>query len=142
MSDSVEILRKDINSGENEPDKLFAEEAPFEANNVILYEINGPLFFGAAQQFQEALINTNTKPEFVIIRLRYVPFIDTTGFHRFREIIKTFQRRGTTVVLSGVSESLKKDFELNDLQALIPENRIFSDINKAFTWINEQRTTT
>lgn len=138
MSESIEIRQKYLNREDDETDNLFSEESDYDANKVFLFEINGPLFFGAAQQFHESLINTNTRPEFVIIRLRYVPFIDTTGFQRLKEIIKNLHARGTTVLLSGVSDELKKDFELNSLYALISEDRVFKEINEALGWVNKQ----
>jgi SulP family sulfate permease len=138
MSESIEIRQIYLNSEDDKTDKLFSEEINYETSKVLLFEINGPLFFGAAQQFQESLINTNTKPKFVIIRLRYVPFIDTTGFQRLKEIIKTFHVGGTTVILSGVSDELKKEFELNSLYSLVSKERVFKEINEAIEWVNKQ----
>src|SRR5690625_5952200 len=98
---------------------------------VLIYEINGPLFFGAAQQFQDTLFDTYTYPKYVIIRMRYVPFIDTTGHYRLREIITTFQKRGIVVLMSGISDRIIDDFLLNGIYDIISSDRVFKDTQAA-----------
>jgi SulP family sulfate permease len=97
----------------------------------LLYEINGPLFFGAARQFQETITNTHLQPKVVIIRMRYVPLIDATGFQSLKEIIKTYKSRGIQVILSGISENLNKDFEKNGMYVFIKEEFVLGNIAKA-----------
>ncbi len=134
MSESLSVKQKNIFMESEHPEELFSErEIP--ADKVQLYEINGPLFFGAAQQFQDALFHTNTRPNYVIIRLRYVPFIDTTGFQRLKEIIKIFGDEGIVVVLSGVSDDLRSDMQANLLFDIIDEVLVFRHIDAAIGWV-------
>ena len=73
---------------------------------VVLYEINGPLFFGVARQFQQTLTNIQLKPKAIIIRMRYVPMIDATGFQSLKEIINLFKKKH-----SGDSVGYTRKFE-------------------------------
>ncbi|SDE35697.1 sulfate permease, SulP family [Pricia antarctica] len=129
MSESVNIQGF---SSENENDEyLFDEELLDIPNDVILYEINGPLFFGAARQFQETIINAHLQPKVIIIRMRYVPFIDATGYQSIKEIIKTYRSRKIKVIISGVRPTFRKDFEKNEMFKFLENDFVVDDINKA-----------
>jgi len=71
---------------------------------VIVFAVEGPFFFGAVESFERALANTNTDPRILIIRLRWVPFIDITGLQTLEEVILDLQKRGVKVLLSGANE--------------------------------------
>jgi SulP family sulfate permease len=129
MSESVNI--QNISSESRKDEHLFDEEQLNLPKDVLLYEINGPLFFGAARQFQETITNTHLQPKVVIIRMRYVPLIDATGFQSLKEIIKTYKSRGIQVILSGISENLNKDFEKNGMYVFIKEEFVLGNIAKA-----------
>lgn len=129
MSESVNI--QNISSENNTEEHLFDEELLSLPKEVLLYEINGPLFFGAARQFQETITNTHLQPKVVIIRMRYVPLIDATGYQSLKEIIKTYSSKGIQVILSGISETLSKDFEKNDIYKIIKEEFVFRNIATA-----------
>ncbi|MCY1539661.1 C4-dicarboxylic acid transporter DauA [compost metagenome] len=66
---------------------------------VLVYDIEGPLFFGAAETFERALAQTHTDPRVLIIRLHRVPFMDITGLETLREVIQQLKRRGIVVRL-------------------------------------------
>ena len=66
---------------------------------VLVYSIEGPLFFGAVETFERALVTTHTDPKVLIIRLRRVPFMDITGLQTLQEVIEDLQRRGIEVRL-------------------------------------------
>ncbi|WP_117175763.1 SulP family inorganic anion transporter [Mariniflexile rhizosphaerae] len=129
MSESVlvENITTDTVSGEH----LFDEELLDLPKDVLLYEINGPLFFGAARQFQETITNTHFQPKVIIIRMRYVPLIDATGYQSLKEIIKSYQKRDVKVILSGIRDTLKSDFEKNGVYAVLDAQFIVADIKEA-----------
>jgi len=129
MSESLQVEKIIPENGNDEV--LFQNELNFSSDEIMLYEINGPLFFGAAKEFQDALSNTFTKPRIIILRMRYVPFIDATGFYRLKEIVKRFRTAGIKIILSGVREELKKDFEKNDMYSAISEDSVFENIESA-----------
>lgn len=129
MSESVNI--QDFSSENDNGEHLFDEEQLDIPEGVILYEINGPLFFGAARQFQETITNTHFQPKVIIIRMRYVPLIDATGYQSIKEIIKTYKTRKIKVIISGVKTSLRKDFEKNEIFLFIESDLVVEEIQTA-----------
>ncbi|HEY1112783.1 MAG TPA: sulfate permease [Chitinophagaceae bacterium] len=71
---------------------------------VEVFEITGPLFFGAAYKFKEAMEFVEKPPRVLIIRMRKVPIIDGTGIRTLKEVHHACRHRGTKLVLSGVGE--------------------------------------
>jgi len=129
MSESFHVQNVTYDDGKRE--KLFDTENLDLPEDILLYEINGPLFFGAARQFQETITQTNIHPKAIIIRMRYVPLIDATGFQSLKEIIKSFRSKGITVLISGVRDELRKDFEKYGMHEIIDNDLIAKDIHQA-----------
>jgi SulP family sulfate permease len=129
MSESVHV--ENITPETKNEENLFDEELIDIPKNVLLYEINGPLFFGAARQFQETVTNTDLQPKVIIIRMRYVPLIDATGYQSIKEIVKTFKARRIKVIISGIKESLRNDFEKNDMFSILEKQFVVQDIKEA-----------
>ena len=129
MSESVQI--QNISSENFNSEHLFDDELLDLPKDVLLYEINGPLFFGAARQFQETVINTNLQPKVIIIRMRYVPLIDATGYQSLKEIIRSYKSRGIKVILSGIREELINDFKKNDMFSILDKAFVVKDIKEA-----------
>ncbi|MBC8769335.1 STAS domain-containing protein [Arenibacter sp. BSSL-BM3] len=134
MSESVliENISTDTINGEH----LFDEEILDLPKDVLLYEINGPLFFGAARQFQETITNTHLQPKVIIIRMRYVPMIDATGYQSLKEIIKSYKTKKIKVILSGINEETSKDFKKNGVFMLLDKEYIFKNIHEALEKAN------
>ncbi len=116
------------NEGE---EKLFEEELPEIPKNVLIYEINGPLFFGASQKFQEVLTDLNRQPEILILRMRHVPFIDATGINRLKEMCHQLQLKGTTIIISGANHDVKQEMFKAQLYSIIDRHNILLNINDA-----------
>lgn len=129
MSSSLEInnLTRDFKTEE----ELFDREELTIPAGVVLYEINGPLFFGVARQFQQTLTNIQLKPKAIIIRMRYVPMIDATGFQSLKEIINLFKKKNIPVILSGIQENLRKDFESHDFYKILEKEYVLDHIHQA-----------
>lgn len=129
MSSSLEInnLTRDFKTEE----ELFDREELTIPAGVVLYEINGPLFFGVARQFQQTLTNIQVKPKAIIIRMRYVPMIDATGFQSLKEIINLFKKKNIPVILSGIQENLRKDFESHDFYKILEKEYVLDHIHQA-----------
>jgi SulP family sulfate permease len=70
---------------------------------VLVFSIEGPLFFGAVENFERALAITHATPRVLIIRLRWVPFIDITGLQTLEEVIEDLLKRGVHVMLTGAN---------------------------------------
>ncbi len=71
-------------------------------DGVLVYRIEGPFFFGAAEKLETALDRYSTVPRVVIFRMRAVPAIDATGLHALEIMLDKFQRKHTRLILSGV----------------------------------------
>jgi SulP family sulfate permease len=96
------ITREFDESGDDEerdPNSLSRRSVP---PGVEVYEINGPFFFGAAEKFKETMTQLRGRPAVLILRLRNVPAIDSTGLHALRDVVTRFRRQGTRVILSDV----------------------------------------
>lgn len=131
MSESVHV--KNITSELKEKENLFDEELSKLPKEIVLYEINGPLFFGAARQFQETITDHKKEYKVIILRMRYVPMIDATGFQSLKEIIKIFNSEDILVILSGISPDLRSSFRKNGIYTLVERKYIVSDINIAIS---------
>ncbi|MBD5289515.1 MAG: STAS domain-containing protein [Bacteroides sp.] len=99
---------------------------------VSVYEIEGPFFFGVATKFDEVVRHSMRKtPKVRIIRMRKVPFIDSTGIHNLEILIESSHKEGIKVVLSGVNESVRSALEKAHIDGKIPECKICSHISEA-----------
>ena len=98
---------------------------------VEVYEINGPYFFGIATKFEEIMSRLGDRPKVRIIRMRKVPFIDSTGIHNLTSLCQMAQREKTTIVLSGVNEKVHKALEKSGFYELLGEKNICPNINVA-----------
>ena len=100
---------------------------------VEVYEIKGPFFFAAAQKYRETLKNFGKKSKVLILRMRFVPFIDSTGIHNFRETIKYLKANDVRIILSGVQPEVRKEFEKARVDFLIGRNNICDNYIEAKT---------
>ncbi len=104
---------------------------------VSVYEISGPFFFGIATKFDEMMRSSmKEKPLVRIIRMRRVPFIDSTGIHNLETLIKSSQQEGIQIVLSGVQPSVHEALIKSDIVDLIGEKNICDHISKAVILAN------
>ncbi len=104
---------------------------------VEVYEIDGPFFFGVATKFDEMMRSTlGRKPKVRIIRMRRVPFIDSTGIHNLEILIKSSQEEGIHVVLSGVQENVRTSLVKAGIDRLIGDDHICDHITKAVVMAN------
>ena len=98
---------------------------------VEVYEINGPYFFGAGNRFEEIMASFGDRPKVRIIRMRKVPFVDSTGIHNLTNLCIMSKNEGIRVVLSGVNEKVNSQLQKADFYKLIGEENICSHINIA-----------
>lgn len=98
---------------------------------VEVYEINGPYFFGAGNKFEEVMATFGDRPKVRIIRMRKVPFVDSTGIHNLTNLCLMSQKEGIQVVLSGVNDKVQKVLAKSGFYELLGEKNICSHINIA-----------
>jgi SulP family sulfate permease len=109
---NVRIMMGDTESKNDEKDKESPENFVI-PEHVEVYEITGPLFFGAAYKFKDAMRLIEKPPKVLIIRMRKVPIIDATGIKIIEEVYRESKQKGTKLILSEVDsiqilEELKK----------------------------------
>ena len=98
---------------------------------VEVYEVNGPLFFGAAYKFRDALKLSDKKPKILIIRMRHVPTIDATGLHHLKEIVKDLKHKNIKVIISGIQPEVYRELEKSRIAFLIGKKNIKNHIKLA-----------
>jgi SulP family sulfate permease len=109
---NVSALMGDTEGKDNENDKAPLENFTI-PKDVEVYEITGPLFFGAAYKFKDAMRLIEKPPRVLIIRMRKVPIIDATGIKIIEEVYRESKQKGTKLILSEIDsiqimEELKK----------------------------------
>ena len=100
---------------------------------VKVYEINGPYFFGIGNKFEEMMGDTraSNRAKVRIIRMRKVPFIDSTGVHNLSNMCRMCSQLGVKVVLSGVNPNVMKVLEKAGMDELVGKENICSHISLA-----------
>ena len=101
MSDAVETLPVDETELQTELTRHGIQHLPAD---LLVYEIAGPMFFGAVENFERALVQTQADPKTLIIRLRRVPFMDITGIQVLEEVMQKLRLRGIRVMLCEANE--------------------------------------
>jgi len=110
-------------------------------DGISIYEISGPFFFASAKQYTEVIKSVGIRSKILIIRMRHVPFVDSTALHNFEETIKTLQKLDVKIVLSGVQNSVLEDLKKDGITSLIGEDNIQDSFTKALKYSKELITT-
>ncbi len=104
MASSVMVNRQ----SDDELQKEFAYQGGVQLpSDVLVYTVEGPLFYGAIESFEQALHDTGTDPRVLIVRLKHVPFIDATGLQALESVIDGLHRRGVQVMLTEVNARVR-----------------------------------
>lgn len=130
------FMRRMANIHENIPaeiDSDLVDDYSHIPKGISVYEISGPFFFASAKQYTEVLKEIGFKSKILIIRMRHVPFIDSTGLHNFKEAIKTLKGSGVKIILSGVNESVLTCLKKSYILDLIGETNIFDTFEDALS---------
>ena len=106
----ISVITDEIDPN-NESDLEVHEEHLMIPQGVEVYEINGPYFFGIATKFEEIMSRLGDRPKIRIIRMRKVPFIDSTGIHNLTTLCEMSQKENIHIILSGVNEKVHKVLE-------------------------------
>ena len=126
----ISVIKYEIDPND-ELDIAVCEEHLIIPAGVEVYEINGPYFFGIATKFEETMAQLGDRPKVRIIRMRKVPFIDSTGIHNLTSLCKMSQKEKITIVLSGVNEKVHKTLEKSGFYELLGKQNICPNINVA-----------
>lgn len=104
---------------------------------VLIFAVEGPFFFGAVENFERALAGTHTDPKNLIIRLKWVPFIDITGLQTLEEVIRDLQKRGVIVLLSGANERVAAKLLKAGIIDLVGKQNYFNLFDEALAAVQK-----
>ena len=132
-SESVEIkhFHDEIDPNQELDIQLNSEEKLSIPEGVDVYEIDGPYFFGIANKFEEVMSRISQKPKVRIIRMRRVPFMDSTGIHNLEVLIEQSHKEGVQIVLSGVNPKVMEVLTKSGFDKIIGKDNICSHITIA-----------
>jgi len=123
-----------VDDFEHDPNAVRRRAIP---EGVQVYEITGPFFFGAAEMFKDRVARIAGKPKVLILRLRHVPAIDSTGLHALRELVQRSKNEGILVILSDVHAQPVVALERSGLYDELSEENIHGNIDDALNRARE-----
>lgn len=126
----VHVILDEIDPNED-TDIHHVEESLIIPKGVEVYEINGPYFFGAGNKFEEIMALVGERPKVRIIRMRKVPFVDSTGIHNLTVLCEMSRKEGIRIVLSGVIPKVHETLRKAGFNDLVGEENICSHIDIA-----------
>ncbi|OGT35343.1 MAG: sodium-independent anion transporter [Gammaproteobacteria bacterium RIFCSPHIGHO2_12_FULL_37_14] len=100
-------------------------------DDLIIYAIQGPFFFGAAEKIEHALAITHSDPKKIIFRLKDVPFIDMTGLETFQEVIDQYHKRGVKVYLCEANALVLRKLKKIGVLSVIENKQVFRSLADA-----------
>ena len=129
---NVSIVTRELADGDNDeeddPNSVRRREVP---PGVEVFEINGPFFFGAAEQFKDTLGQIAKQPKVLIIRMRDVPAIDSTGLHALHELARSCKHDGTLLLLADVHAQPMFALVRSDMLVELGEENLFGNLDDA-----------
>ncbi len=106
------------------------------ANGVVIYSIEGPLFFGAAEKLERTLAHIQRPATTLILRMAHVPFMDATGIIAIEHMIMDFKRHGATVLLVELRPNVRSKLERGGVIALAGEENVIETLEQALQVAN------
>ena len=102
--------------------------------NIAIYDINGPMFFGAAQNALKTLLNSNEDINIIILNMQNVNMIDMTGIVALKSIVNNFEDKDKKLIFSGLNERILKKLEKADFHLNKKNLTSFSNIEEAIIY--------
>lgn len=127
----VSVITDEIDPNEESDFQITNEEHLIIPEKTEVYEINGPYFFGIANKFDDVMELQSERPEVRIVRMRKVPFIDSTGIHNLSCLIDKCHQKKIHVILSGVNPKVYEVLKKNGFCELLGAENICPHINIA-----------
>ena len=100
-------------------------------DNVLMFIVNGPFFFGAMEKFETTLADINTQPRAVVLRMRWVPYIDINGILTLERVISGLQKRGIRVIVTGANEQVRASLERSGIVTLLGKGNFIREFDDA-----------
>lgn len=115
----------EFQSENEEPEMLYLPKG------IEVYEIDGPFFFGVANKFDEIMREMGDKPNIRIIRMRKVPFVDSTGINNLQNLCMNSKKEHIQVILSGVNSQVLESIKKSKIPEIVGEENICENIHLA-----------
>lgn len=132
---SITVIEEELQRTEDPESERVYEKV---GKEVQIYEIDGPFFFGIANKFDELSSETkNKKPKIRIVRMRKVPFIDSTGLKNLKSLCDKSRKERIQIILSGVRPEVYQVLEHSGFVDYLGKEYIFDHISKALDKANE-----
>ncbi len=128
----ISSVKEGLNSGfsEEKPESIL-ENLP---NEIEVFEVSGPLFFAAAEKFKTTLSRINRVPKILILRLRYVTYIDATAVRSLEDIFIKTKKDKTVLILSGINQDVFHVLEKTNFLTKVGKENVFTNINDAVNY--------
>jgi len=136
-SSNISVITDELDM-ETDAEKTADNDKLILSKGIEVYEIDGPFFFGVANKFDESMKQIGgEKPKVRIIRMRKVPFMDSTGLHNLESLYRLSAKENIQLVLSGVNDKIKNMLNKSGFADKIGKNNICSNINEALAKAEE-----
>lgn len=110
------------------------EDYSYLPEGISIYEISGPLFFGSAKRYAQTIREIGMKSKILIIRMRYVPFVDSTALQNLENIIDILQEAGIKIILAGIRPDVLKDLKKHNFDEKIGTKNIIRTYTEALAY--------
>jgi SulP family sulfate permease len=130
MADAVSV--EEDGASTNDPGNIGPTVRPL-PDGVVVFGIEGPFFFGAAEKLERALAHVQRRTTTLILRMGQVPFVDATGILTLEEIITDFRRHGTAVLLAEVRPNVRYKLERGGVIAHIGQDNVTDTLEQALS---------
>ncbi len=128
---NIGVISREFTDDNGEIDDPLAITKQDVPPGVEVYEINGPLFFGAAYKFEESIKIVERPPRVLILRMRNVPVIDSSGLHALEQVLKDCKKHNIALILSGVHAQPLFALTKSDMMQFIGDENVFANIHDA-----------
>ena len=102
-------------------------------HGLSVFEISGPLFFASAKEYSEIIKSVGGFGKVLIIRMRHVPFVDSTGLYNLKGALITLHHAGIEIVLSGVKPQVLSELDKSGITDLVGTENVFNSFDLALT---------
>lgn len=136
MSDSITVRAQNAKDLRYELGPGMPENWP---GNIAVYSVEGPFFFAGVEVLQRAVIDTESNPDVVVVRLRWVPFIDATGLRTLDEVVSDLQKRGVRVMLVEANTTVTRKLKKMGLPERLGENNFLPSVEMAFNILEREQ---
>lgn len=115
--------------------KILSQEIGSFSNSIVIFEINGPMFFGSVHHLLSIQKQMHRQHKYLILRFRYVPIIDASGLTKLKQVLKQMKRQNIEVLFTGVNDHLKNKLINNNV---LEENKMFIELKEAVIYAEKQ----